>query len=180
MFYLNLWSSWNWVSCGESWKPLLPIFLTDFVCCYKTIQQLNGVEKNSVAISFMLNHNLTGLVRPGFKPATSCSADRRSPNWANQAAVTRDMSRAPNQSFRHKIRGPQDLLLEKISFFYSSRSPSERYCQSIIYPEDTFDLGLNPLRTPVPSPRSFFFLSTSLWAVPTIWTAGTGHTRNFF
>ena len=69
MFYLNLWSSWNWVSCGESWKSLLPIFLmfhrTDFggflVCCYKAIQQLNGVENYSVAISLMLNHNLTGL-----------------------------------------------------------------------------------------------------------------------
>ena len=70
MFCVNLWSSWNWVSCGESWKSLLPIFLmfhrTDFggflVCCYKAIQQLNGVEKNSVAISLMLNHNLTGLL----------------------------------------------------------------------------------------------------------------------
>ena len=69
MFYLNVWSSWNWVSCGESWKSLLSIFRmfhrTDFggvlVCCYKAIQQLNGVEKNSVAISLMLNHNLTGL-----------------------------------------------------------------------------------------------------------------------
>ena len=27
------------------------------------------------------------LLRPGFEPATSRSADRRSPNWANQAAV---------------------------------------------------------------------------------------------
>ena len=69
MFYLNLWSTWNWVFCGESWKSLLPIFLmfhrTDFggflVCCYKAIQQLNGVEKNYVAIRLMLNHNLTGL-----------------------------------------------------------------------------------------------------------------------
>ena len=69
MFYLNLWSSWNWVSCGESWKSLLSIFRmfhrTDFggflVCCYKAIQQLNGVEKISVAIGLMLNHNLTGL-----------------------------------------------------------------------------------------------------------------------
>ena len=26
-----------------------------------TIQQLNGIEKSSVAISLMLNHNLTGL-----------------------------------------------------------------------------------------------------------------------
>ena len=38
---------------------------TDFggflVCCYKAIQQLNGAEKNFVAISLMLNHNLTGL-----------------------------------------------------------------------------------------------------------------------
>ena len=38
---------------------------TDFggflVCCYKAIQQLNGAEKNYVAISLMLNHNLTGL-----------------------------------------------------------------------------------------------------------------------
>ena len=49
---------------------VLPIFLvfhrTDFggflVCCYKAIQQLNGVEKNSVAISLMLNHNLTELL----------------------------------------------------------------------------------------------------------------------
>ena len=69
MFYLNLWSTWNWVFCGESWKSLLPIFLmfhrTDFggflVCCYKAIQQLNGVEKNYVTIRLMLNHNLTGL-----------------------------------------------------------------------------------------------------------------------
>ena len=39
---------------------------TDFggflVCCYNAIQQLNGVETNSVAISLMLNHNLTGLL----------------------------------------------------------------------------------------------------------------------
>ena len=57
------------MSCGESWKSLLPIFLmfhqTDFggflVCCYKAIQQLNGVEKNYVAINLMLNHNLTAL-----------------------------------------------------------------------------------------------------------------------
>ena len=39
---------------------------TDFggflVCCYKAIQQLNGVEKIYVAISLMLNDNLTGLV----------------------------------------------------------------------------------------------------------------------
>ena len=27
------------------------------------------------------------LVRPGLEPATSCSADRSSPNWANQAAA---------------------------------------------------------------------------------------------
>ena len=27
MFCLNLWSSWNWTSWGESWKSLLPIFL---------------------------------------------------------------------------------------------------------------------------------------------------------
>ena len=30
------------------------------------------------------------LFRPGFEPATSGSADRRSPNWANQAAVKTD------------------------------------------------------------------------------------------
>ena len=29
--------------------------------------------------------------RPGFEPATSRSADRRSPNWANQAAVNLDL-----------------------------------------------------------------------------------------
>ena len=68
---LNLLSSWKWVSCGESWKSLFPIFLifhrTDFdgflVCCWIAIQQLNGVEKNYVAISLMLNHNLTGLIQ---------------------------------------------------------------------------------------------------------------------
>ena len=27
MFCLNLWSSWNWISCSESWKSLFPIFL---------------------------------------------------------------------------------------------------------------------------------------------------------
>ena len=61
MFCLNLWSSRNWVSCDESWKSLLPVFLifhrTDFggflVCCWIAIQQLNGVENNSVAISLM-------------------------------------------------------------------------------------------------------------------------------
>ena len=30
------------------------------------------------------------LFRPGFEPATSGSADRRSPNWANKAAVKTD------------------------------------------------------------------------------------------
>ena len=30
------------------------------------------------------------LVRPGFKPVTSCSADRHSSNWANQAVVLGD------------------------------------------------------------------------------------------
>ena len=78
MFYLNLWSSWNWVSCGESWKSLLPIFhifhRTDFggflVCCsiaIHAIQQFNSVEKNYVAITLMLNHNLTGPTCKGVK-----------------------------------------------------------------------------------------------------------------
>ena len=39
---------------------------TDFggflVCCYKAIQQLNDVEKNSVAISLMLKHNSIELL----------------------------------------------------------------------------------------------------------------------
>ena len=41
MFCLNLWLSWNWVSCGESWQSLFPIILifdlTDFggfLVCY--------------------------------------------------------------------------------------------------------------------------------------------------
>ena len=34
------------------------------VCCYKAIQRLNDVEKNYVAISLMLNDNLTGLIVP--------------------------------------------------------------------------------------------------------------------
>ena len=37
-------------------------------------------------------------------------------------------------------RRPQDLLLGKVSF--CSRSLSERYCQSFICPEHTFDPGL--------------------------------------
>ena len=69
MFYLNLWSSWNWVSCGESRKSLLPIFLmflrTDFggFLVYVVTKPSNNemALKNSVAISLMLNHNLTGL-----------------------------------------------------------------------------------------------------------------------
>ena len=69
MFCLNLWSSRDWVSCGESWESLVSIFLmlhwTDFggflVCCWTAIQQLNGVEKIYVAISLMLSHNLTGV-----------------------------------------------------------------------------------------------------------------------
>ena len=38
---------------------------------------------------FLLSYlkTLWELVRPGFEPVTSRSADRRSPNWANQAAV---------------------------------------------------------------------------------------------
>ena len=69
MFCLNLWSAWHWVFCSKSWKSLFPIFLifhrTDFggflVCCWIAIQKFNGIEKSSVAISLMLNHNLTGL-----------------------------------------------------------------------------------------------------------------------
>ena len=38
-------------------EPILADFL---VCCDKAIQQLDGVEKDSVANSLMLNHNLTG------------------------------------------------------------------------------------------------------------------------
>ena len=40
-------------------------------------------------------------------------------------------------------RKPQDLLLGKNSFCF--RSPSERYCQSFICSEQTFDPGLKPL-----------------------------------
>ena len=38
---------------------------------------------------------------------------------------------------------PQDLLLGKNSF--CSRSPNERYCQSFIFSEHTFDPGHKPL-----------------------------------
>ena len=41
---------------------------------------------------------------------------------------------------REGTRKPQDLPLGKTSF--SSRSPSERYCQSFICSEHTFDPGL--------------------------------------
>ena len=81
---------------------------TDFggflVCCYKAIQQLNGAEKNYVAISLILNHNLTGLLRPrphvwhesgyfmnpqlflcgfGFRPHVSGVSDIRIRNFLN-------------------------------------------------------------------------------------------------
>ena len=41
---------------------------------------------------------------------------------------------------RSGIKRPQDLILEKTSF--CSKSPSERYCQSIIWAEHTFHPGL--------------------------------------
>ena len=44
---------------------------------------------------------------------------------------------------RHSTRKPQGLLLGKNSF--CSRSPGERYCQSFICSEHTFDPGLKPL-----------------------------------
>ena len=37
------------------------------------------------------NRSVKVLVRPGFEPATSRSADRRSTNWANQAAVKKKL-----------------------------------------------------------------------------------------
>ena len=58
---------------------------TDFggflVCCYKAIQQLNGVEKNYVAIILMLNHNLTGLL---FFPALLLRVTLHYPNAWNR------------------------------------------------------------------------------------------------
>ena len=60
MFCLNLWSSWNWVSCGESWKSLLPIFhifhRTDFggflVCCSIAICSVQRLyEQECIAYS---------------------------------------------------------------------------------------------------------------------------------
>ena len=42
-------------------------------------------------------------------------------------------------------RKPQDLLLRKNSC--CSRSPCERYCQSFICSEHTFDPGLKPVET---------------------------------
>ena len=66
MICLNLWPSWNWVSCGESQFFSCFSHRTHFdgflVCCERAIQQLNGVKKHSAAITLMLNHNLTGLV----------------------------------------------------------------------------------------------------------------------
>ena len=44
---------------------------------------------------------------------------------------------------RYSTRKPQGLLLGKNSF--CSRSPGERYCQSFICSEHTFDPGLKPL-----------------------------------
>ena len=39
------------------------------------------------------------LVRPEFEPATSSSADQRSPNWANQVGFTRYLSLSPYNPF---------------------------------------------------------------------------------
>ena len=55
---------------GAVHHPIFIIFhRTDFggflVCCLIAIQQLNGVEKNSVAITLMLNQNLKNYLATG-------------------------------------------------------------------------------------------------------------------
>ena len=50
------------------------------------------------------------LVRPGFEPTASCSADRRSPNWANRAAVNVIGKEILSPSLR-KAHGPLEDTL---------------------------------------------------------------------
>ena len=56
----NLYCQFFYVAPNRFWR----IFSMLLKKSKKAIQQLNGLEKNSVAITLMLNHNLTGLLRP--------------------------------------------------------------------------------------------------------------------
>ena len=56
------------------------------------------------------NRSVKVLVRPGFEPATSRSADRRSTNWANQAAVKKKL-----------------LVNDKIKAFCSTKTLPKHY-----------------------------------------------------
>ena len=55
----------------------------------RRLENLTVLQMSLQMQHFLLNYlkSLT-LVHPGFEPATSRSADLRSPNWANQMAIT--------------------------------------------------------------------------------------------
>ena len=59
------------------------------------------------------------LVWPGFEPATSCSVDRCSPNWANQAAHVMRITTFALESWYGK---------SKLVRIFSSRGKSTVFC----------------------------------------------------
>ena len=83
-------------------------------------------------------HHLTkSLVRPGFEPTTSRSADRCSPDWANQAAVmTRDWKK--DISFRFCY------ILDKNEFTASQAFEVNRMFGTICFVSRNVFVRVNP------------------------------------
>ena len=72
--------------------------------------------KGSTFFSFILRPWV--LVQPGFKPATSCSADWCSPNWANKVAVNLLLNYA-DVGGSYEPQSPSDFELHTLYFFIS-------------------------------------------------------------
>ena len=83
-------------SLTAMWLRLRPTRTDKSKCCERGFSLLSQKtrESNRLQMPLQRQHSLLSylkrpwvLVRLGLEPATSRSADRRSPNWANQAAV---------------------------------------------------------------------------------------------
>ena len=83
-------------SLTAMWLRLRPTRTDKSKCCERGFSFLSQKtrESNRLQMPLQRQHSLLSylkrpwvLVRLGLEPATSRSADRRSPNWANQAAV---------------------------------------------------------------------------------------------
>ena len=124
---------------------------TDFggflVCCYKAIQQLNGVEKIYVAISLMPNDNLTGLMISecqdvnnawlDFKTCFLHVADNHAPqiekkvrgrntpwlsNKIKKVMAEKDQFLPSSSQDKHRITLVQIQEFEKSGYCYDSKS----------------------------------------------------------